>query len=118
MGEEMNAYMRENRVGKVVDVNAISRSDKKKDIWGEMKDDVMLCDMEIQATWNSRTCISTNKQAIGDAIRQVTNQAVKQASNMGYYITWNEHYLIVKFPNSYRPYKNSWMISWFPNTEN
>ena len=45
----MNAYMRENRVGKVVDVNAISRSDKKKDIWGEMKDDVMLCDMEIQA---------------------------------------------------------------------
>ena len=45
----MNAYMCEDRVGKVVDVNAISRSDQN-DTWGEMKDDVMLCDMEIQAT--------------------------------------------------------------------
>jgi hypothetical protein len=48
-GKGMNAYMCEDRVGKVVDVNAISRSDQK-DTWGEMKDDVMLCDMEIQAT--------------------------------------------------------------------
>ena len=44
----MNAYMCEDRVGKVVDVNAISWSDQK-DTWGEVKDDVMLCDMEIQA---------------------------------------------------------------------
>ena len=45
----MNAYMCEDRVGKVVNVNArISRSDQK-DTWGEVKDDVMLCDMEIQA---------------------------------------------------------------------
>ena len=48
-GKGMNAYMCEDRVGKVVDINAISRSDQK-DTWGEMKDDVMLCDMEIQAT--------------------------------------------------------------------
>ena len=105
----MNAYMCEDRVGKVVDVNAISSSEGYMG-WNERWRDVVwygntsrmkFKDMHLNRRTDNQWC----------------NKTGNQSSNMGYYITWKEHYLIVKFPNSYRPYKNSWMISWFLNTE-